>query len=287
MRSYHLGLVLLAPLALTLSACFGSSPPEDDDEDSNMEADADTDADSDSDTDADSDADSDTDSDTDVDCHSDWDSGFYGSIDASIVTNTAYSNSSGLSDIVAADPGEGETTEISVAISGAVVTQVGYYPDSATEYTFWLGDGDAHVQAYYITLDEAPSAGDTVSFTATELTNYYGKLEITAATDYAVTGSSDVYVNQATGTTLDYSDSGPINVRLYGELIEDRGDCGGGNTCYELEHGGEGAGNIAVIRTDSEYVAAGDCMIITAPLGEYSGEVQIDVDDYDWYINAY
>ena len=278
-------LLSLLVLSFAATACSRPDPGEDEEE-----ADADTDSDSDSDTDSDSDSDtdSDTDSDSDVDCHADWDPTFFGTIDASIVTSEAYTEAAGLGNIIAADPGFGETAEIDVAVSGATVTMVGYYPSSATDYTFWISDVDGVVQVYRVPLDAPPAPGDKVSFTATELTNFYDALELTAVSDFSVDSSDNpVFVYPGTGTSLDYSALGASNVRVYGKLVSDDGDCGGGNNCYGLEHGGAGSGNIAIFRTDSEYVSEGDCVIYTGPLGDFDGEPQLNVDDYDWYINAY
>ena len=186
--------------------------------------------------------------------------------------------------MAAAIPNDGdEAAGLSLPISGATVVNVGYAPSGATP-DLYLQDASGALMTYRITTDAAVKPGDKVNLTVTEAKNYFSTREITAATDFSVVSSGNpIYYNTGWDTSLDYATMGMQNVHVWGELVSDEGDCGGGYNCFTLQHGTQSV----VYRINLENLGdypdkVGDCVDIFAPLGTFSGAPQLNISNYDW-----
>ena len=273
--------LVLSFAVLALGGC-PRTPPETGD------TDADTDADSDSDSDSDSDADSDadSDSDSDADCGAP-DGTFFGQIgSADKITSTAYTNDAGLGAIVAAKPADGQTAAVSLVVTNATVTAVGYNPSTATEaWTVWLADANGSAHTY---LQNSPqkiplpiSPGDVISFTATELQNYSGELEITTITGYSkASTTNDVYVQDMTATDMTVSAHDQELVHTYGRISTTPAACGSTSVCADFE---TASGQTVAFRIKTVFdPQVDDCIEVYMPVGQFAGDPQFNVDNFDW-----
>lgn len=217
-----------------------------------------------------------------VDCQSDWDPDFFGSLDPSLVTGTPYTRDAGLGAVLdeARRLDEGDAREVRLAVSGAVVTNV--VPSDEAGHTFTVGDGAGHLLVYGVELPFSPEPGQILDFEARRVTNHFGTLEITevgGAT--AGSGQSLVYVESASGAALDYRSQGAQNVRIHGVVLRDDGPCGGDASCYTLLHGDAET----TVRT-RDALPVGDCALVTAPVSQFDGTPQLDLDDPAWVQTA-
>jgi hypothetical protein len=259
------------------------------DGDADTDADADADTDSDTDTDTDTDADADTDTDTDTDTDADTDTGprtcddgptdaWWGEL-GTLHTATAFTNDSGLDDVMAAKPAtEGSYAAVTIPITNATVTATAN-PDGAGNVNhFWVGDGRTAVRTY-----NTPSpveVGDTVAFLVTEVQNYYGEAEITAISSLAVTSSGNkVHVRDARGRAFDYGAWGAAIVHTYGEISASAGSCGSTKVCLTLSHGAADT----TVRLDSSLgIGVGDCVELVAPVASFSGDDRAEIWNPSW-----
>jgi hypothetical protein len=255
------------------------------------EADADADADADGDADADADGDSDADTDTEPGPSScaegpadlgPWD--FHPITTAGAgVTYDPYAFVAGVGDAAAAAVGQ-QDLAVNIPITGAIVTARDYVPKDPKFNTvsFWFEDADAAMFAFNVEVPFDPNEllpGDELSFTVTEVNDYFGTLEVTAVSDFTVVASGrDVRIIRAMdGQPLDFATQGLRNVEVYGELVSGPVDCA--SNCFELEY----AGNIVTFRTGSDFVYLGDCIHWIGPLGTFDSAEQLDAGDFDWY----
>ena len=272
MKMLRLALALSLPIAL--AACT-KGPPED--TGPVVEGDADSDADSDTDTD--------TDADGDADCDISGATPVYEELfgaDGAVVGANPYTTDAGLGAIIADKPAEGETLTGEWVVTGAVVGAVGYYPEGSNPSNIWFNDVNGTVRTYYVDPGVALSGGEVVSFTATEIKNYYGTLEITAMGEVTVTGSDKVWLTDGNNTTLSYETHAEQFVYAWGEIMDEGVECGGSTsyTCFDFQYGV----NTTTLRIlSSKGVVQGDCAQVVVPLGTYSGADQMDVSDLDWF----
>jgi hypothetical protein len=112
-------------------------------------------------------------------------------MDASLLTTTPYDFDAGIAALKAALPEGEDPVEVSIPVSGAIVTTVGYAP-SGSDPDIWISDANGTVLTFRAgggTLGVMP--GDKVSFTATQLTNYFDKLEITGIDGFTIDSSNN------------------------------------------------------------------------------------------------
>jgi len=206
----------------------------------------------------------------------------YGSI-----TDTPYAVTGGVQAVVDAANalGSGETAAVDLVVSGAVVTNIDYLPESASYINFWFGDSEANMRTFGTDLGgvdmQSLRRGQTVSFRVTELKNYAGEFEVTALTDFEVIDDSTqaIHVVDANTKTLDYAIHGRANVSLYGEITELQGECGSSN-CWTFETGGGQALTLRVSNIVELY--EGDCIWWMGPIASYNG-LQLSATNFDWF----
>ncbi len=286
-----LRITLAALLSASLMGCPRPEPPP---------PEADTDTDTDADTDADTDVDTDTDADTDTDtgpCPAPsptgpWDAGDpvfnhplfnYGNY-----TSTNYTVDAGIAALFAADTnggtahdanGPAQTLDPALAISGAIVIAKDF-----NDVPVWIADQNRAIQIFGVDEFATVNIGDAVSFSVTEITNYYGELEITGIEAGSLTVDSSnnaVYIADATGATVDYGSTGAQMVEFYGTIVGPTGENCGSGTCYAIEHNGV----TQTFNLGSGFTAtpvAGDCMHLIAPVTYNWGAHRISVRNFDW-----
>ena len=253
------------------------------------EGDADTDTDSDSDTDADADTDTDTDTDTIAGCGSTgptpgpW-ADHPITLAGATVTRSPYTHDAGVGALIAATQGAMDPTPVDIEITGAIVTARGYLPATATTANFWFEDASGPMYAFDVDLGGAVAPadlmpGDEISFRATEVQQYFDTLEVTAIADFEVTsrGNPVHVVDAMTGAPITVAEHMMEVVEVWGELVSGPTDCGA--SCFDLQYGS----NTVTFRTGSSYTVQGDCVHWMGPVSSFSGAVQLDADDFDWY----
>lgn len=200
--------------------------------------------------------------------------------DPSMASASPVGVDAGIAEVLAQVPTTGgERVEISSFVNGAIVTATGY---PATR-SFWVGDDDGGILLYLSEEVAEPSVGDAVSFTATEVTNYYGEREVTAISDFEIVSSGNTfYVPTLFDTELSYdSDVGRVGY-LYGELTGDADAelCWGeGYSCMVLEHGSQEI----MLRVKTDILTVGDWVEYCGPITGNNSEPTINATDWDWF----
>ena len=284
-RSLSLAL-LLAPL--TLTGC-----PPDNPDDSDVDTNEGTD---DPGTD-DPDSDDDTEEPSDINCHVLPTSlpPFAGAIEpASLASETPYTTDGGLDDVIAATtPATEDSVTVDIDVTSAIVTTLDFnaeYQDTGIAHRFFVEDaaGGVYVRLDFDTADGWPIApGDEVSFTATSVRNFNGVMQVGALTDLVVVSSDNpVYVVEGNGQTLDTT--GAINTvhHLFGELVTSGSECGSGWECFDLETRDGLDTNTSTFRIRNDRLTTpyiqGDCIDLYAPLSQFSGEPQFNINNFQW-----
>jgi hypothetical protein len=202
-------------------------------------------------------------------------------------TATSYAVVAGVAEVIAAADAltDGETVEgLDLAVTNAVVTNIGYSPDGATDLSFWFGDADGFMRTFRTetgpVLPSEISRGDTVSFKVNAITSYFGEYEVTAISDFQVTGSGEpIYMLDANDTELTYAEHGRANISVYGEVTASTGECGSSN-CYDLLLWN---GQTVIFRVANFVeIFEGDCIWWAGPLGSFDG-LQLDANELDWF----
>jgi hypothetical protein len=280
-RSFAYALAAL-PLAL---ACRPAPDDGGTDKDTtSTEGDADTDSDADSDADTDPTTSTTTTTTTTTSpssCPTPNDlATWYGTMDASLATATNYSADAGIGALIAAGPADGMTAAVDLMVNGAIVAAIGYHPAGTDPETVWFADRNGGFRTYGIPFPGV-QVGDAIALHVTEIDNYNGELEITAADGFQILSSGNsVFVQDVAGQPLDYTNQGRELVRLWGEILTDNGPCGGASNCYTVDHGGPATVDVRVGAALG--LLAGDCVKVTAPLGTFGGVAQFDLSDWDW-----
>jgi hypothetical protein len=203
-----------------------------------------------------------------------------GAVSPELVTDTPYTAVAGIGEILAAAPAEGSAA-IDIAVTDAVVANLTEYGGGIDQ--LWLADADGGLQTYGVSInltadDIAP--GDTVSFTATEITTYYSLPELTGLSDLTITGSGAmVYVIDGNTTAVTVSAHLNQNVRGFGALTSAPESCGGSSVCADFTFGP----NTVTLRFAAALsLSEGDCVDVLAPLTIFSGAAQLNIDNNDW-----
>jgi hypothetical protein len=177
-------------------------------------------------------------------------------------------------------------------VTKAVVSAAEYAPETAAPKNIWLRDGGGAIRTYSNYRDDPPKVeipddlstlrvAGVVSFKATELTNYYGEIQISALEDFVLEPEAGLaYVLDVTdGTEIVYDQHRAEVVRLWSEVVEERGPCpeGSSSICYGIET----HGHTYELRIRKPDYRVGDCLPISAPVGQYQGTIQFAVSDFD------
>ncbi|MFT6234733.1 MAG: hypothetical protein ACJAZO_005257 [Myxococcota bacterium] len=232
----------------------------------------------------------------DFDCHvlpsslPDW----TGDLDPpALGTTTPFGFDAGLDDVIAALPASGETATVNIAVTGAVVTTLGFNPesDSGVIHTFYVGDatGGALVRLDFTddttAVDVVP--GDAVDFTVTTMENFNGLLQIAAISDLTVTSQgNEVYIVAATGLAIDTINDISVVHQLHGELTSSESGCGGSSVCFDFETRDGETAVVSTLRINNNNLQTplieGDCLQVNAPLTQFSGDAQFNIGNFAW-----
>ena len=145
-----------------------------------------------------------------------------------------------------------------------------------------MSDANGSITTYLAeAVSPAPNPGDAVSFTATAVENYAGKLEITSLTGWTVDSSNNsVLVRNGHGVALDdYASQGNFTYETYGEITSAIGECGPETTCWNFTHGGA---TTELRIKDDVGVMEGDCLHVIAPVYYFQDNALYDITNWDW-----
>ena len=206
--------------------------------------------------------------------------GWAGALSPEQVTSAPYDFEAGIGDILDAAPESGAQA-ISIPVTEAVVANFTEYGGAIDQ--LWLADAAGGLQTYGVDINLTAadiSPGDRVSFTATEITTYFGLPELTGLSGLTVLdkdGAVSVVDGNRTAVTLEEHLN--ENIRGYGTLVSAPQGCGGSSVCAEFSFGE----NTMVLRfPEALGLAEGDCVDVLAPLGIYSYAEQLNIDNNDW-----
>lgn len=203
-----------------------------------------------------------------------------GALSPEQVTTAPYDSEAGIGDILDAAPESGALS-IDITVTDAVVANFTEYGGAIDQ--LWLADAAGGLQTYGVDINltaDDVSPGDRVSFTATEITTYYGLPELTGLSDLTVSDKNGmVSVVDGNTTAVTIEEHLNENVRGYGTLVSAPEGCGGSSVCADFSFGE----NTVVLRfAEALGLAEGDCVDVLAPLGIYSYSEQINIDNNDW-----
>ena len=203
-----------------------------------------------------------------------------GALDPAQVTSTPYDFDAGIGAILSAAPDSG-SADISIEVTGAVVANFTEYGGEIDQ--LWLADSGGGLQTYGVDINLTASdiaPGDTVSFTATEITTYYDLPELTGLTGLTVTTKGGaVYVIDGNTTTITVAAHLNQNLRGFGELVSAPESCGGSAVCADFSFG---ENTLALRFSEGLGLEEGDCVDVLAPLAIYSYAPQLNIDNNDW-----
>ncbi|MBL8616212.1 MAG: hypothetical protein JNM72_11425 [Deltaproteobacteria bacterium] len=205
-------------------------------------------------------------------------------MDASLLTTTPYDFDAGIAALKAALPEGEDPVEVSIPVSGAIVTTVGYAP-SGSDPDIWISDANGTVLTFRAgggTLGVMP--GDKVSFTATQLTNYFDKLEITGIDGFTIDSSNNpIWYREGYDQVIDSTAWSQDLTHIWGELVTEPEACGGSYSCFDLQHGSQTIAYRVNLTNLGDYPDRnGDCIQLLAPMDTFSGAPQINIFNYDW-----
>jgi hypothetical protein len=175
-----------------------------------------------------------------------------------------------------------------VVITGAVVVATSYINSAAvppSQSNFWVADSNGTVE---VRLDFTNAAnvpvtqirvGHKLNFTVTAVDCYFGSGQVQAANSWdLVEADTGVHVLERTTTALTAEDIGEV-IRVEGTLTGGGAACGGSSKCYDLTYAN---GQVALYRSASTFLSIGQCVTFVGPLGQFDGEPQINVANFDW-----
>lgn len=205
-------------------------------------------------------------------------------MDATLLTTTPYDFDAGIAMLKAALPEGEDPVEVSIPVSGAIVTTVGYAP-SGTDPDIWISDANGTVLTFRAgggTMGVMP--GDKVSFTATQLTNYFDKLEITGIEGFTIDSSNNpIWYREGYDQVIDSAAWSQDLTHIWGQLVTEPEACGGSYSCFDLQHGSQTIAYRVNLTNLGDYPDRnGDCVQLLAPMDTFSGAPQINIFNYDW-----
>lgn len=188
-----------------------------------------------------------------------------------------YINDSGLDDVIAAAPAVNEQISgLSINVTGAIVHNY-IFPN---DQVFWMADGNGSIRTFLNNaVSPSPLPGDSVSFTVTDLSNYFGELHITGLSNWSINSTgNNVLIRNGQDVELVDSTQG-YTYQAYGKILSMIGACGTGTTCWNFEHGTE----VSELRIrDDVGVMVNSCLHVIAPVYYFEDNALFDIQDWDW-----
>ncbi|MEL6346143.1 MAG: hypothetical protein AAFV53_23740 [Myxococcota bacterium] len=148
----------------------------------------------------------------------------------------------------------------------------------------WLVDasGGLLIDAGVLALSaEDVRPGDAVTLTVLEGELDFNTPTVTDVIDFTINSTGNaVYVVDGASVDVTVGEHLNTNIRASGELIASEGSCGGGFSCYTFRFG---PGSPATLRVrDGFGFDVGDCIDLLAPLGQFGGTGQFNIDNNNW-----
>jgi len=182
---------------------------------------------------------------------------------------------------------EGRADNLDIQVTGALVTAT--YGGNVSNTRFFLQDQDSVIRVFLDQGEQQTTAikvGQRLSFTVTATRNFGGTPQIAKLSNLTVDSEGNsVPYSDATGTDLTIDDFGRI-VRVFGVITAENGDCGGGNTCYTLDHGDNKS---VILRSRSDFLAVNQCVTFAGPASAFPGPladgnktIQLDQTNFGW-----
>ncbi len=198
------------------------------------------------------------------------------------LTTSAPSEDAGLQALFDAMPAEGETVSVDLPVDGAVVINVGFGGNN-DQPPLWLQDRNGGVRTFDVPDLVAYQPGDRLAFTVTELTNYFGELEITGLSGLSLVDTDNpVQLVSAGSGPLRFPDQRSVNVEFAGLYIGDSVDDCGDNPCLELDNGV----TIQTLDLRGAYpdplVADETCMHVLSPVEVTRDDVRLGATNFAW-----
>lgn len=191
-----------------------------------------------------------------------------------------YSHEAGIQALFDEGLSQGERVAVDLDLTGVVVTNIGF--DRGTgDPDLWFADAAGGVRTFEVLGLDAFEPGDVVDLRVTELTSYFGELEITAMEGPARTASEDVAVLNGASLNLG-SDQQGLNVEFAGLYIGDSSDDCGANPCITVDNGL--VSNTLDLRGafPEPLVENETCLHVLAPVEFTRGATRIGTDNNTW-----
>lgn len=200
---------------------------------------------------------------------------FSGAVPLDLITTEPYDFDAGVQAVIDASPGDGQQLSVQLRVEGAVVTNLGYPEDE----NVWFADANGAMRSYRANFDPPVAPGDVVSFEVQQISNYRGELEVVAIDALEVLGSGEpVYYVDGTNRAISVAEHARQNVLAWAEVVSGPTDCS--SNCFEVDLGGQ-TEDLRI--SSSRTFDAGDCLELFMPVGVFDGEIQLNVENYDWY----
>jgi hypothetical protein len=205
-----------------------------------------------------------------------------GAIDPGLVTDQPYDFDAGVGEARSVAAGTDFSETVNIDIQDAVVAN--FTTSNGDVDTLWIADTAGGMTSFGVRWGlsaDVLSPGDTISFTITEVSNYFDTLQITAIDDTpTITGRVDsMFVVDGNAGPVSTGTHLSENVSAHGELVNDEGSCGGSFRCFTFSYGE----NAHTLRLNEDLgFKVGDCVQIVMPLGMYFDEEQYSVDNNNW-----
>ena len=199
------------------------------------------------------------------------------------LTTSTPSEDAGLQALFDAMPAEGDTVSVDLTIDGAVVSNVGFGGADGSQPPLWFEDASGGVRTFDVPNLVAYQPGDRLAFRVTELTNYFGELEITQMSDITIVDTgAPVPVRSAGDQVVRYPEQRGQNVEFAGLYLGDASDDCGDNACLEIDNG-------LVVQTldlrgayPETLVAGETCLHVISPVEVTRGDVRLGATNFAW-----
>ena len=186
----------------------------------------------------------------------------------------------GLTQVVDALAGEQafDAVAADLWIDGAVISNVG----SSADAELWFADGLTVIPTVDLTSGVAGARpGDRVRFHVNAVKKDYGTDKIAGIDSFEILERDQpIQVVQEDLDTViaNFRDYLHYNIYVVGEVVQYERACGGSASCYSLAGADDGAASTMTLRvSNSVPMAAGACVELIAPLGEFSDSPQFNI----------
>lgn len=198
------------------------------------------------------------------------------------LTTIAPTRAAGIAELFVQMPPLGESRTVDIPITDAVVSNLGFDGNTG-DPPLWITDQAGGVRTFDVPGLSAYRPGDGISMRVTELTNYFGELEITGLTqDDRSSTNNPVYRFRADKETLSFPADRAINAEFAGLIVGESPDDCGDNPCLEIDNG-------VVVQTvdlrgpyPQNLVYGETCMHTLSPVEFTRGSVRLGGSSFDW-----